>query len=195
MRAPGVWSTRSAPAPEARGRRRFPARLRAVDQGRARVDGAGGGTAARAGRRNSRSPDRRQAQGRRLGAPRSAIGFASGFGLRLDAGADGPRHSPRRNTGRHRRDLVKRLGLPAVRTATRQAMRLLGSHFVLGQTIEEALSRAGSHREFLYSFDMLGEAARTGARCRRYFESYANAIDAIGKTRATRRCQSGPAFP
>ena len=40
--------------------------------------------------------------------------------------------------------LVKRLGLPAVRAATRQAMRLLGSHFVLGQTIEEALARAGS---------------------------------------------------
>ncbi len=39
--------------------------------------------------------------------------------------------------------LIKRLGLPAVRGATRQAMRLLGSHFVLGQTIEEALARAG----------------------------------------------------
>src|SRR5205823_11390501 len=39
--------------------------------------------------------------------------------------------------------LGKRLGLPALRTATRQAMRLLGSHFVLGQNIEEALSRAG----------------------------------------------------
>jgi RHH-type proline utilization regulon transcriptional repressor/proline dehydrogenase/delta 1-pyrroline-5-carboxylate dehydrogenase len=80
--------------------------------------------------------------------------------------------------------LVKRLGLPAVRAATRQAMRLLGSHFVLGQTIQEALSRAGSHREFLYSFDMLGEAARTGQDAKRYFESYANAIDAIGKSGA-----------
>ncbi len=40
--------------------------------------------------------------------------------------------------------LIKRLGLPAVRAATRQAMRLLGSHFVLGQTIEEALARAGA---------------------------------------------------
>ncbi|MGA7387910.1 MAG: bifunctional proline dehydrogenase/L-glutamate gamma-semialdehyde dehydrogenase PutA [Pseudolabrys sp.] len=78
--------------------------------------------------------------------------------------------------------LVKRLGLPAVRAATRQAMRLLGSHFVLGRTIHEALSRAGSHREFLYSFDMLGEAARTGEDAKRYFESYANAIDAIGKS-------------
>ena len=78
--------------------------------------------------------------------------------------------------------LIKRLGLPAVRVATRQAMRLLGSHFVLGQTIDEALARAGSHREFLYSFDMLGEAARTAADAGRYFDAYANAIDAIGKS-------------
>ena len=78
--------------------------------------------------------------------------------------------------------LIKRLGLPAVRAATRQAMRLLGSHFVLGQTIEEALTRAHTHHEFLYSFDMLGEGARTAADAERYFVSYANAIEAIGKT-------------
>ena len=76
--------------------------------------------------------------------------------------------------------MVKRLGLPTVRLATRQAMRLLGSHFVLGPDIEEALSRAGSHREFRYSFDMLGEGARTAADAARYFEAYADAIDAIG---------------
>jgi RHH-type proline utilization regulon transcriptional repressor/proline dehydrogenase/delta 1-pyrroline-5-carboxylate dehydrogenase len=76
--------------------------------------------------------------------------------------------------------LIKRLGLPAVRAATRQAMRLLGSHFVLGQTIEEALERAGSHREFLYSFDMLGEGARTSADAGHYLDSYAHAIEAIG---------------
>src|SRR5512146_1898781 len=78
--------------------------------------------------------------------------------------------------------LVKRLGLPAVRAATRQAMRLLGSHFVMGQTIEEALKRANAGREYLYSFDMLGEGARTAADAERYFESYAGAIDAIGKS-------------
>src|SRR5579862_8630019 len=42
--------------------------------------------------------------------------------------------------------IVRRLGLPAMRAATRQAMRLLGSHFVLGQTIDEALHRARGHR-------------------------------------------------
>ena len=77
--------------------------------------------------------------------------------------------------------MVKRLGLPTVRLATRQAMKLLGSHFVLGQDIGEALSRAGLHREFRYSFDMLGEGARTAHDAARYFEAYADAIDAIGK--------------
>ena len=77
--------------------------------------------------------------------------------------------------------LVKRLGLPAVRTATRQAVRLLGSHFVLGETIDYALTRAQAHPEFLYSFDMLGEGARTATDAARYFDAYAQAIDAIGK--------------
>ena len=76
--------------------------------------------------------------------------------------------------------LVGRLGRPAVRTATRQAMRLMGSHFVLGQTIGEALARGGAHPEFRYSFDMLGEGARTAADAGRYFDAYAAAIAAIG---------------
>jgi RHH-type proline utilization regulon transcriptional repressor/proline dehydrogenase/delta 1-pyrroline-5-carboxylate dehydrogenase len=77
--------------------------------------------------------------------------------------------------------LIRRIGLPAVRAATRHAMRLLGSHFVLGQTIEEALDRAAPQHDFLYSFDMLGEGARTGADAVRYLESYARAIEAIGR--------------
>jgi len=79
---------------------------------------------------------------------------------------------------------VKRLGQPALRTATRQAMRVLGNHFVLGQTIEEALVRAhsGSGRLYRYSFDMLGEGARTSADAARYFDAYAGAIEKIGRT-------------
>jgi RHH-type transcriptional regulator, proline utilization regulon repressor / proline dehydrogenase / delta 1-pyrroline-5-carboxylate dehydrogenase len=77
-------------------------------------------------------------------------------------------------------DVVKRLGLPPVRLATRQAMRLLGSHFVLAQTIEEALARSTTHKDARYSFDMLGEAARTAEDAQRYFASYASAIEAIG---------------
>ena len=75
--------------------------------------------------------------------------------------------------------LIRRLGFPVVRTATREAMRLLGFHFVLGQTIEEALRRAGTQGQ-RYSFDMLGEGARTADDAARYLGAYAAAIDAIG---------------
>jgi len=78
--------------------------------------------------------------------------------------------------------IVRRLGLPAMRAATRQAMRLLGSHFVIGQSIGEALSRARGQAQFRYSFDMLGEGARTAADAEKYFEAYAAAIAAIGKS-------------
>jgi RHH-type proline utilization regulon transcriptional repressor/proline dehydrogenase/delta 1-pyrroline-5-carboxylate dehydrogenase len=78
--------------------------------------------------------------------------------------------------------LARRIGLPAIRAATRQAMRLMGNHFVLGETIEAALDRARSHAQGArYSFDMLGEGARTRDDARRYFNSYAAAIAAIGK--------------
>jgi RHH-type transcriptional regulator, proline utilization regulon repressor / proline dehydrogenase / delta 1-pyrroline-5-carboxylate dehydrogenase len=76
--------------------------------------------------------------------------------------------------------IVRRLGLPAMRAASRQAMRLIGSHFVLGQTIEEALARAHSHADIRYSFDMLGEGARTAPDAEKYFRAYAGAIEAIG---------------
>ena len=79
--------------------------------------------------------------------------------------------------------IAKRLGAPAVRAAARQAMRVMGNHFVLGQTIESAIDRAhsGGGRAYRYSFDMLGEGARTAADARRYFESYAEAIEMIGR--------------
>ncbi|MFT4816002.1 MAG: RHH-type proline utilization regulon transcriptional repressor/proline dehydrogenase [Pseudohongiellaceae bacterium] len=76
---------------------------------------------------------------------------------------------------------VKRIGEPVVRTAVRQAMKEMGNQFVLGQTIQEALERAKPEiaKGYLYSFDMLGEAALTKAAADAYFESYARAIEAI----------------
>ena len=78
--------------------------------------------------------------------------------------------------------IVRRIGMPAMRAATRQAMRLLGSHFVIGQTIAEALARAGANAQFVYSFDMLGEGARNAEDAEKYFDAYAAAIAAIGSS-------------
>jgi RHH-type proline utilization regulon transcriptional repressor/proline dehydrogenase/delta 1-pyrroline-5-carboxylate dehydrogenase len=79
--------------------------------------------------------------------------------------------------------LISRSGEPVIRRAVRQAMRILGRQFVLGRTIDEALDRArtAEARGYRYSFDMLGEAAHTARDARRYFESYDNAITAIGR--------------
>lgn len=90
--------------------------------------------------------------------------------------------------------LVKRMGMPAVRTATRKAMRLLGHQFVLGESIEKALDRARPQvaKGYRYSFDMLGEGARTARDADRYFEAYAHAIEAIGKSAGDTRLPARP---
>ncbi len=89
--------------------------------------------------------------------------------------------------------MAKRLGGPAVRLATRQAMRVLGNHFVLGQTIEEALDRAKSAEpRSRFSFDMLGEGARTAEDAERYFDSYADAIERIGASAGDRPLPDRP---
>lgn len=70
-----------------------------------------------------------------------------------------------------------------IRQTTRYAMRVLGNHFVMGETIQDALNRAvkNENRGYRYSYDMLGEAAKTNDDALRYQNEYSNAIHAIGK--------------
>lgn len=79
------------------------------------------------------------------------------------------------------RGMVKRLGEPLVRTAVGQAMKELGRQFVLGRTIEEATKRAQKLEKqgYSYSYDMLGEAARTDADALRYHRAYSEAISKL----------------
>jgi RHH-type transcriptional regulator, proline utilization regulon repressor / proline dehydrogenase / delta 1-pyrroline-5-carboxylate dehydrogenase len=62
-------------------------------------------------------------------------------------------------------------------------VQLLGRQFVLAQSIEEALQTAAASRKknpsAVYSYDMLGEGARTEADAQRYLASYTNAIKNI----------------
>jgi RHH-type transcriptional regulator, proline utilization regulon repressor / proline dehydrogenase / delta 1-pyrroline-5-carboxylate dehydrogenase len=90
--------------------------------------------------------------------------------------------------------LAHRIGMGALRAAARRAVQLMGSHFVFGETIEDALTRAQSRegRLYRYSFDMLGEGARTAADAKRYFASYAHAIDAIGKSAESKTLPERP---
>ncbi|HYC14804.1 MAG TPA: bifunctional proline dehydrogenase/L-glutamate gamma-semialdehyde dehydrogenase PutA, partial [Stellaceae bacterium] len=87
-----------------------------------------------------------------------------------------------RDLGGVLRRLVARSGEPVIRQAVTAAMRILGRQFVMGRTIAEALERARApeRQGYRHSYDMLGEAARTAADARRYFESYEAAISALG---------------
>ncbi|MCP4381802.1 MAG: bifunctional proline dehydrogenase/L-glutamate gamma-semialdehyde dehydrogenase PutA [Hyphomicrobiales bacterium] len=79
------------------------------------------------------------------------------------------------------RGAVKRLGEPVIRHAVTRVMKELGSQFVLGETIESAMTRAAAKEAegYTYSYDMLGEAALTDADARRYHLAYADAIGSL----------------
>lgn len=86
--------------------------------------------------------------------------------------------------------LLKNLGEPVIRKAVKQAMLMLGKHFIVGENIEEALEsvKSDDHGKFLCSFDMLGEAARTAENAEEYFNSYMHSIKAIGESTDTNDC-------
>ncbi|MEA3394280.1 MAG: L-glutamate gamma-semialdehyde dehydrogenase [Pseudomonadota bacterium] len=89
--------------------------------------------------------------------------------------------------------LLARLGAQTVLVATLRAVQLLGRQFVLGQDMGQALQRAealrATGRQLRFSYDMLGEGARTEADAQRYLARYAAAIDAIAAHRpAAARC-------
>ena len=94
--------------------------------------------------------------------------------LKLD---DGVTRNPSQFLGK----LASRAGEPVVRTAMRQAMRIMGHQFVMGRTIKEALQRSTKKggEGYRYSFDMLGESAITTADAKNYLDAYHNAIDQI----------------
>ncbi len=84
--------------------------------------------------------------------------------------------------------VFSRLGEPLVREAMVRAMHIMGRQFVLGVSIEDALSAARSYeaKGYRLSYDVLGEGARDARTAERYLESYAAAFDEIG-----RRCDAG----
>ena len=80
---------------------------------------------------------------------------------------------------------VRRLGEPVIRAAVAQAMRELGHQFVLGRDMDEAMARAAEleAQGYSFSYDMLGEAARTEADARRYHLAYSDSITALADVR------------
>ncbi|WP_368184398.1 bifunctional proline dehydrogenase/L-glutamate gamma-semialdehyde dehydrogenase PutA [Aestuariibius sp. HNIBRBA575] len=81
------------------------------------------------------------------------------------------------------RGAIKRVGEPVIRSAVARAMKEMGKQFVLGETIVKAMKRGKGMEEkgYTYSYDMLGEAARTDADARGFHLAYSRAISAIAE--------------
>jgi len=109
----------------------------------------------------------------------SFVSSAADWALMLTGTLARWREAPQEDFSSNLKQLVARLGEPVARAAIRQAMRILAEQFVLAETIEEAVARAGARRPYRFSFDMLGEAARTAQDAERYFAAYSNAIRAV----------------
>ena len=90
--------------------------------------------------------------------------------------------------------MISKGGEPLIRKGVDRAMRLMGEHFVCGETIAKALanSRSWVNKGFTYSYDMLGEAAMTDADAQAYYAAYEQAIHAIGKNAAGLGIYQGP---
>ena len=90
------------------------------------------------------------------------------------------------DTGSWVQTLTRKLGEPVVRRAILQAMRIMGGQYVLGRTIKEAIrkGRAANRPGTRFSFDMLGEGARTASDAQRYFDAYAEAIRVLADANA-----------
>ncbi|MGI9316645.1 MAG: bifunctional proline dehydrogenase/L-glutamate gamma-semialdehyde dehydrogenase PutA, partial [bacterium] len=77
--------------------------------------------------------------------------------------------------------MLRRMGEPVIRVAVERAMREMGEQFVLGQDIAEATDNGNEMivQGYTYSYDMLGEAARTDPDAMKYHAAYASAIEYI----------------
>jgi len=118
-----------------------------------------------------------------LGKSSSWFVNAATWGLMLTGKMLGDEKTSSQNLLEALKRLASRSSEPIIRNAVRQAMKILGRQFVMAEDIEPALIRARKQetRGYRYSYDMLGEAAKTYDDAEMYLASYHRAIEKIGQ--------------
>lgn len=118
-----------------------------------------------------------------LGESSSTFVNAATFSLMLTGEVLDPPDARQKGLGSAFKRAMNRLGEPVIRTATGQAMKILGGQFVFGRTIDEALKRAAPERArgITHSFDMLGEAAMTFDDAEKYRQAYESALARLAR--------------
>ena len=118
-----------------------------------------------------------------LGASDSLFVNASSWGLLITGSMVGYADERKQDRFSLLKKTLGRLGEPVIRKSMNFAMTIMGKQFVMGENIEDATNRAATKEQqgYVYSYDMLGEGARTMADADRYFKSYEDAIESIGQ--------------
>lgn len=81
-----------------------------------------------------------------------------------------------------KKNWLNQVSEPIIRGSMTKFMKLLGNHYIAGRTIDQAINQSKKHQDFLYSFDMLGEAARTEEQALQYLEEYKLAANQVGSS-------------
>lgn len=120
--------------------------------------------------------------GRYTGSADSWLVNLSSWGLLLTGKVIDFGQDPRPGLAKTLKNLVSKTGEPIIREALRKAMKLIGSQFVLGETVAEAISHSKPFMKkgYRFSYDILGEGARSDAQAEGYVRSYLEGIALIG---------------
>ncbi|MBL4900172.1 MAG: bifunctional proline dehydrogenase/L-glutamate gamma-semialdehyde dehydrogenase PutA [Colwellia sp.] len=118
-----------------------------------------------------------------LGASDSLFVNASSWGLLITGAMVNYADKRKQDSFGLLKKILGRLGEPVIRQSMNYAMKIMGKQFVMGETINDATQRAVTKEQqgYVYSYDMLGEGARTMVDADRYFKSYQDAITSIGQ--------------
>ena len=102
---------------------------------------------------------------------------AAGLGLKLTSGT--------------MNSLFSKMGEPVIREAMSKAMRILGKQFVVGETLNGAAKNAQKWegKGFRFSYDMLGEGARTQRQAEHYYQAYLGALHDIAEQNKNKKKQ------
>ncbi len=121
---------------------------------------------------------------------------ATTWALLLTGKIYAPTLSNQKSLGQSLIRAVSRLGVSVVRPTILQMMKALGKQFVMGENIASALQRAQPLEAlgYRFSYDMLGEAARTAEEAQHYYAAYEEAITTIGASTTSDNLITNPSI-
>ena len=94
------------------------------------------------------------------------------------------------NPNKFLRSIISKSGEFPIRNGVIAAMHILSQEFVMGRDFKD-INKIRDINESIYSFDMLGEAARNQKQSDIYYSAYENAIEEVGKINLIKNTNNG----